>query len=81
MKRFLIAAALLCSGCGMKHVQIQRGEVMIPNRCIEKLEKTDETICYGPDGKHFKCGPVLLTRDAGCEVFQVTPKTKEEKSQ
>lgn len=79
MKRLLFAAALLCSGCGVKHVQVRRGEVVIDNDCIQKLEKTDKTFCHGPDGAHVKCENVQLVRDYGCEKFQVNQKSKEKK--
>jgi len=50
------------------------GEVVIPNSCIEKLEKTDDTYCHGPDGKHIKCDGVTLVREPGCETFSVVNK-------
>lgn len=71
----IIALTLLLTGCAARRKPM-RGEVVIPNRCIQKLEKTDDTICRGPDVQHFRCGPVVLTRDAYCEQFAVVQKEK-----
>jgi hypothetical protein len=69
----ILALALSLCGCAMRHVQM-RGEVVIPNDCIEKLEVTEKTYCHGPDGKHIKCDDVTITRQAGCEQFSVAGK-------
>lgn len=59
----------------MKHIEV-RGQVVIPNQCIESVEKNAKTECSGPDSKHLRCFDVTLTRKAGCEVLQVKPKEK-----
>ena len=69
-KTTVLSLALLCSGCA-SHKRPVHGEVVIPNSCIEKLEPTEKTYCHGPDGQHIKCDGVTLTRQAGCERYEV----------
>lgn len=74
----IAALAILLVGCAARR-PVARGRVVIPRGCILALEPDENTECAGPDAKHLRCAPVKLTRQVGCEVFDVRQEEKEQK--
>jgi hypothetical protein len=71
-----IAISLLLAGCA-SHKPVTRGKVVVPNECIQSLNKTPETWCEISDKGELQCHNATITRVVGCEKFQVVnPKTK-----
>lgn len=73
MRRALILGVFLLGGCAARK-PVTHGEVVIPNDCITDLKLTEKSRCHGPDGAHIKCEDVTITRQAGCERFEVSEK-------
>jgi hypothetical protein len=80
--RSLSLAALLCSGCAMKHVQVQapRTEIVITRACMDRISLTEATKCTRmDDDTKFHCEGIKIDFFKGCEVRQVV-KTKKGES-
>lgn len=50
-----------------------RGEVelVIPRACMERVELSERSECYGPDERHLKCTGLVLKVRKECEQLRV----------
>lgn len=78
MNRCLLACciAVLLTGCAAKKPIPQRTftfSLVVPNYCIEKIEKGPDTYCRGHAIDKLMCFKIVLTKKKGCEQLEVAP--------
>jgi hypothetical protein len=75
----LAVLSLLFCGCAARHNLGSPGRVIVPNECIQSLNKTPETWCEISDKGELECHGAAVTRIVGCEKFQVVNQKEKKK--